>query len=120
MWVKRTPWSVLLIAVLLLGALDWHPAGDVHGDSAQSGAQVYFPGAEHPCQPVHFEQATPAHHRPACPVCVHRVQTAGAHLRPSVAMAPPAPEVREAVELSLTRSSMALRSSGARAPPVLS
>lgn len=119
MWVKRTPWSVLLIAVLLLGALDWHPAGDVHGDPAAGGSQVYFPGAEHPHQPVHFEQADPAH-RPVCPVCVHRVQASGAHLRPSAAMAPPLPGGWEGVELSRPLLSLALRPGGARAPPAIS
>ena len=119
MWVKRTPWSVLLIAVLLLGALDWHPAGDLHDASAPSGSEIYFPGAEHPTHPAHFEQADPAH-REVCPVCALRAQTSGTHLRPTVVMALPLPVVRPAADLTCPLESVALRSSGARAPPSIS
>ncbi|HEX6904911.1 MAG TPA: hypothetical protein VF789_34705 [Thermoanaerobaculia bacterium] len=119
MWLRRTPWAVLLIPVLLLGAVDWHPAEDLHGATASGPGEVYFPGAAHPDQPVHFEQADPAH-RPLCPVCVHRMQTSGAYLPLSVVLAPPVRQAREAVEAAPLRSSTALRSSGARAPPVLS
>ena len=119
MWVKRTPWSALLIAVLLLGALDWHPAGDLHNASAPSGSEVYFPGAEHPSQPAHFEQADPSH-RQVCPVCALRAQTSGMHLRPAVVMAPPLPVVRPAGDPASPLASVALRSSGARAPPFIS
>lgn len=119
MLVKRTPWSVLLIAVLLLGALDWHPVGEGHGNAAPGEAGIYFPGAEHPNHPAHFEQADPAH-RPVCPVCVHRAQTSGAHLRPAATVAPPPPRTREALELAPPRLSRAQRPSGARAPPAIS
>lgn len=116
MWVKRTPWSALLIAVLLLGALDWHPAGDLHDTSAPSGSEVYFPGAEHPSQPAHFEQADPAH-RQICPVCALQAQTSGAHLRQATAMAPPLPQIVPRGERMWSLASASLRSSGARAPP---
>jgi hypothetical protein len=119
MWVKRTSWSALLIAVLLLGALDWHPAGDLHDASAPGRSEVYFPGAEHPTQPAHFEQADPAH-RQACPVCALRAQTSGAHLRPLAVMAPPLPELQPAGDLTCPLVSVALRSSGARGPPFIS
>jgi hypothetical protein len=116
MWVKRTPWSVLLIAVLSLGSLDWHPAGKLHDASASAGSEVYFPGAEHPDQPAHYEQADPAH-RPVCPVCVLRAQTSGAHLCASASLAPPSPRARGTVELSEPLAPAALRPSGGRAPP---
>ena len=116
MWVKRTPWSVLLIAVLLLGGLDWHPAGDLHEASAPGGGEIYFPSAEHPDQPAHFEQADPAR-QPVCPVCVLRAQTSGAHLCASASLAPPSTQAREASERSASLSPTALRPSGGRAPP---
>ncbi len=119
MWLKRTPWAALLISVLLLGALDWHPAGDLHDATASGPGEIYFPGAEHPDQPAHFEQADPAYH-PHCQACIYRMQTSGAHLRPTAALAPLVPQTREAVEPAPLRPSIALRSRGARAPPVLS
>lgn len=116
MWLKRTPWAIALIAVLLVGGLDWHPAGDRHDASARSASEVYFPGAEHPDQPAHFEHTDPAH-RPVCPVCVLRAQTSGAHLRASASLAPPSPQARGTVELSKPLAPASLSPGGGRAPP---
>src|SRR5688572_28778094 len=69
----------LLCLALLLGALDFHPAEGGHESPVLAGSALYFPGAAHPGQPIHVEEADPVQ-RPHCAVCLHRLETRGACL----------------------------------------
>lgn len=117
-WAGRF-WAGILAAILLLGGLDWHPAGESPHSLLPGTGGVYFPGAEHPEQPVHFD-ASHAAERPPCPVCLHQRQTTGVHLLAAVLLAPPAPESASVAIPDLVPASAARRSSGARGPPSLS
>jgi hypothetical protein len=119
MSARRAPWAFLLAAFLLLGVVDFHPAGESHGTFAPSGSKVYFPGAEHPSQPAHFEAAQEAQ-QPSCPLCLHRLQTSGAHLRPVSGLALPAPRIALERDTAAPPSRISRRLDGARAPPFLS
>ena len=103
----------LLCLALLLGALDFHPAESAH----ELLAQAYHPGAAHPGQPIHIEEADPVQ-RPHCAVCLHRLETRGACLEPAALVQPadltfhlwlaPAPSAKPGSR----------RPGGARAPPL--
>jgi hypothetical protein len=114
---RPSPWGALLGLFLLLGALDFHPAGDPHSLLDPRGASEYSPEAAHPEQPVHLEPGTVVS-RPHCPVCLHRLQLGGLHLAAAADLLPPAPRER----LSTTGGPRCARGtfspSGARAPPL--
>jgi hypothetical protein len=115
---RLRPFGVSLLAVLLLlGALDFHPADEAHGGWGPGGGQVYFPTAAHPDLPLHWEQAHPAE-RPHCDACLHRLQSQGLHPQAPVSIAPPSSRdvARPASGPAALRVS--LRPSGARAPPL--
>jgi hypothetical protein len=95
----RPFWAAALAVAVFLGAVDYHPAGEVHafGESADAahsahgadGAEVSFSStARHPNQPLHLESSE-AGTRPLCPLCLHRLQTSGGHLSASPAGALP-------------------------------
>lgn len=110
----------LLGALLLLGAMDLHPAEEAHHSLAPSGGSVYFPEAAHPGQPVHFEAVADPVEQPHCDVCLHSHKTRAEPPRLVAAAAPFAGESG----LWLAPASRAGRGSrrpdGARAPPFLS
>lgn len=112
-------WAGFIAALLLLGAVDWHPAGERPDSLVPAAGEIYFPGATHPDQPVHLEAAHAAE-RPHCPVCLHHLQTSGAHLRVSVLVAPPAATASAAPAPNRVNASGSSRSSGARGPPSFS
>jgi hypothetical protein len=115
----RSFWAAVFAAILLLGAVDWHPAGESPHSLLSGAGEVYFPGAEHPDQPVHFDAAQPAE-RPACPVCLHHLQTSGAHLLAAALLVPPALESAAAPAPDRVNASGSSRSTGARGPPSFS
>jgi hypothetical protein len=112
-------WAGILAAVLLLGAADWHPAGESPHSLLSGAGEVYFPGVEHPDQPVHFDASHPAE-RPACPVCLHHLRTIGAHLLATALLVPP--DLESAMPLASDRvnASGSSRATGARGPPSFS
>lgn len=112
-------WAGLLAAILLLGAIDWHPAGESPHSFLSGAGEVYFPGAEHPDQPVHFDASHPAE-RPACPVCLHHRQTAGAHLLAAALLVPPDLDSAAVPAPDRVNASGSSRSTGARGPPSIS
>jgi hypothetical protein len=75
----RAAGTGLLLVVLVLGSLDLHRAGALHGDSF--GAPEWSPrtttlthgGRLHVCRADVVVQQP-------CPGCIHRLQTSGAHL----------------------------------------
>jgi hypothetical protein len=79
---RRTPWVLGLAAVVLLGALDLHLAGESHEllGAAAGWDEIYSRSAKHPNAPAHFEQFE-AGQRPSCPFCLHQLRTSGAHHR---------------------------------------
>jgi hypothetical protein len=115
----RGIWAGLLAAFLLLGAIDWHPPGESPHSLLPQAGEIYFPGVDHPDQPVHFDAAQPAE-RPGCPVCLHHLQTTGVHLPVAASLVPP--DLGSAADLATdcVLASGACRSSGARGPPALS
>jgi hypothetical protein len=119
MGAKRSFWTGLLAVVLLLGVVDLHPAGDLHDSLAPHGGGVYFPSAQHPDKPTHFEPAQAAT-QPHCPVCLHRLQTSGAHLPPAVFTAPPQERDSAACAYAPVAAGESWRPTSARAPPTFS
>jgi len=79
MLTRRTPWVLALTVVLLLSAIDLHPAGELHDVLGATGNESYSQSAKHPNAPTHFEQYE-AGQRPVCPICLHQLRTGGAHL----------------------------------------
>lgn len=112
----RSVWTALLGLLLLLGALDFHPAGeshpllDAHGDGAWSAQAV------HPEQPLHVEPGEAAH-RPHCPVCLQRHQLGGLHLRAATGLVLPAARPLVPTLPSALTPRGSHRPFGARAPP---
>ncbi len=110
-------WGVLLGLLLLLGALDFHPAGELHSLLEPLGPSEYSPEAAHPGQPIHLEPGAVVS-QPHCPVCLHRLQLGGIHLAAAAELLPPATRDR----LSATSDPGCARGtfspSGARAPPL--
>jgi hypothetical protein len=80
MLTRRTPWLLALAVVLLLSALDFHPAGELHDVLDAAGEGIYSQTARHPNAPAHFEQFE-AGQRPVCPFCLHQLRTGGAHFQ---------------------------------------
>ncbi|HEX4965667.1 MAG TPA: hypothetical protein VF173_32955 [Thermoanaerobaculia bacterium] len=116
MFLRRIPWAAILAAVVLLGALDLHPAGEWH-DPLESGAQGLFSKcAQHPDAPRHIEQFE-AGQRPDCPYCLHHLRTGGAHLPIAAVLGPPSlAGFRGLISSPLLRENGALPLS-ARGPP---
>ena len=106
----------LLALVLLLGALDLH-VQEAREPLAQAGESLYFPGAAHPGQPVHIEEADPAE-QPHCAACLHRLQTSGAHVQPPSSALPAEPTIHLWHAPAPNPFRIARSPSGARAPPI--
>jgi hypothetical protein len=109
---------MLLACVVFLGAVDYHPAGDAHafGETANLAGSSFSSTARHPGQPLHLESSA-VDVRPHCPMCLHRLQTAGSHLAPAHAA-----EVLIAVSAPSSGPALAARTTScrpreARAPP---
>lgn len=113
---RRPAWVALLGLVLLLGALDFHPAGESHSLVRSAGASEYSPEAAHPGQPIHLEAGKVVAH-PHCPICLQRLQLGGLHLAAAAELAPPAARDLLPASADRTPAGRALLSSGARAPP---
>ena len=80
MAMLKRPWVLALTVVLLLSALDRHPAGELHDVlDAAADEGSYSQSAKHPNAPAHFEPFE-AGKRPVCPICLHQLRTGGAHL----------------------------------------
>lgn len=120
MLMRRTPWVFALTVFLLLGAIDFHPAGELHealgglGGSTDDGN--YSKSAKHPNAPAHFEQFE-AGQRPVCPICLHQLRTGGAHLPVAAHLhAPSLAGFRGLISTPLLRERCAAPR-GARGPP---
>src|SRR4028119_345125 len=113
---RRPVWPALLGLLLLLGAMDFHPAGESHAllDSHRDAA--YSSRAVHPEQPLHIERGEAAH-RPHCPVCLQRHQLGGLALQVSTGLALPASRPLAATLPSALTPTGPHRPFGARAPP---
>jgi hypothetical protein len=87
----RPFWVALVACAVLLGAVDYHPAGEGHSfaELPEAAGSSFSHAALHPGQPVHLEPSEVVT-RPHCPVCLHRLQTSGGHLLAAIAMALPA------------------------------
>jgi hypothetical protein len=106
----------LLLALVFLSSLDFHPPGDAHDAVAGSARQVYYPGASHPRAQHHAEPGQAAQ-RELCPVCLNRLQTSGAHHAPAVQLPAADPGDRVAALLATVPLARTRRPRGGRAPP---
>ncbi len=111
--------AALLAALMLLGGLEVHAAGDSHDLVAGVPSRhqdLYFPGASHPVQPAHAETAA-AVQRPLCAVCLNTLQGGGVRPAPATRLSSPlaAQSLRPATAVSPRRQ--APRPDGGRAPP---
>jgi hypothetical protein len=105
-------------AVPFAGALEIHPADEAHGVALGDPGEYYACDEAHPRR-LHVETAR-ASERPACPVCLHRLQTGGVHLAEGSAR-----QDLPALALLISGTAPATLSAdraapGARAPPLLS
>ncbi len=114
---RRAPWVLALTVVLLLSALDRHPAGELHDVlDAAADEGTYSLSAKHPNAPAHFEQFE-AGQRPVCPLCLHHLRTGGAHLPVAAHLhAPSLAGFRGLISTPLLRERCAAPR-GARGPP---
>jgi hypothetical protein len=115
----RTVWAALLALAVALAAVDYHPAGEAHsfGEAAHPGGSGVSTAAVHPGQPVHFEPSK-VEKRPECPICLHRLLTAGGHLV-AVAVCRVSSSSRALFSgLAFAVSESSRSSREARAPPV--
>lgn len=103
----------LLCLALLLGAIDLHPAESAHEPLQLS----YHPGAAHPGQPIHVEEADPVE-RPHCGACLHRLETRGACLEPAALVLPADLTFRLWLASAPSAEPGSRRPDGARAPPL--
>src|ERR1700704_1080278 len=79
MLMGRTPW-VLALLVVLLGALDFHPAAESHDDLGDStDGETFAQTAKLPNVPAHCEQLK-AGQRPVRPIRLPKLRRGGAHL----------------------------------------
>jgi hypothetical protein len=111
--------AALLAALVLLGGLEIHPAGEAHDPIAGlAGAHqdVYFPDASHPVDRPHAESAT-AVQRPLCAACLTRLAGRGAHLAPAAWLATPVAGHLLPPTAAGAPRQQPLRPDGARAPP---
>ena len=107
----------LLGLALLLSALDLHPIEETHDALALAGERLYFPGAAHPGQPIHVEQADPVQ-RPHCSACIQRLETRGACLQPAAQVLPADLTFHLWLAPAPSAEPGSRRPSGARAPPL--
>jgi hypothetical protein len=114
----RTPWVLVLAAVVLVGALDLHLAGESHELLGADSDGTYSRSAKHPNAPAHFEQFE-AGQRPHCPFCLHQLRTSGAHLRLSARFATPTLSGFRCPDSPPVRRERRAASDGARGPPAL-
>jgi len=116
MLTRRTPWVLALTVVLLLSALDLHPAGELNDDLDAAGDRSFSQSAKHPNAPAHFEQFE-AGQRPLCPFCLHQLRTGGVHFPLAAHLfAPSLAGFRGLVSTPLLRERCAAPR-GARGPP---
>jgi hypothetical protein len=114
---RPSPWGALLGLLLLLGALDFHPAGELHSLLERSGSSEYSPEAVHPGQPIHLEPGAVVS-RPHCPVCLQRLQLGGLHLASAAEPVPPATRERLAATGAPRCPRGTFSPFGARGPPL--
>ncbi|HEY0515067.1 MAG TPA: hypothetical protein VGH73_24440 [Thermoanaerobaculia bacterium] len=116
LFLNRTFGAFLLTVALLAGAVDLHPAGESHSALSACRKGHYSRSATHPSSPAHFE-AWEEGVWEACPVCLHKLRTGGAHLPLSTLLASPAAaRFRELVPVPLALKRFAAPR-GARGPP---
>ena len=118
-WLRRV-FHGLLGALLLLGAVDLHPAEELHFPLVPSGESLYFPAAAHPGQPVHFEAAHYSVQQPHCSACLHRLETRAEPLRLIVAAVPYSGGSKLWLAPAPRADRGGRRPDGARAPPLFS
>jgi hypothetical protein len=111
--------AALLAALLLLGGLEVHAAGETHDLVAgvpSHHQDVYFPGASHPVLPPHAEAATAAQ-RPLCAVCLNRLQGSGVRPAPAARLSSPLAGQPLPPAAAVSPRRQAPRPDGGRAPP---
>jgi hypothetical protein len=116
--VARVGSAALLAALVLLGGLEIHPAGEAPDPIAGlAGHQdFYCPGANHPGARPHAEEAR-AVPRPPCAACLNSLQGSGAHLAPAASLSTPLAARPLPPAAAVTPLRKSLRPDGARAPP---
>jgi len=119
MFARRGLWAGLFAAILLLGAVEWHPAGESHDVLVPRSGEICIPEASHPGQPSHFDAALSAE-RPVCPACLHQLRTSGGHLLRVAAIAPPTLAAAAPTEPALLPAGSSRNRNDARGLPSIS
>jgi hypothetical protein len=112
--------AALAAALLLLGGLEIHAAGESHDLVAglpSHPQDVYFLGASHPVQPPHTETATAAQ-RPFCAVCLNSLQGRGVRPAPAARLSSPLAAQPLPPVAAVSPRRQARRPDGGRAPPL--
>jgi hypothetical protein len=118
--VVRIGSAALLGALVLLGGLEIHPAGEAPDPIAGLAGQqdFYCPAANHPGARPHAEEAR-AVPRPPCAACLNSMQGRGAHLAPAASLSTPLAARPLSPAVAVTPLQLSLRPDGARAPPAV-
>jgi len=118
MLTRRTPWVLVLAAVVLVGALDMHLTDESHEFVGAGGDGTYSRSAKHPNAPAHYEQFEPGQ-QPDCPFCLHQLRISGAHLRLVSRLATPTLGSYQGSDAAPVLCDRLVAPDGARGPPAL-
>jgi len=112
--------AAFLVLVVSLAAVSPHSSCGAHlfGEAANAAEGSSFSHAAiHPGQPLHFE-ASEIIKRPACEICLLRLQTAGIHLVAAAACGVPSASGAVSSEPAPAPCGLSRLSQPARAPPI--
>ncbi|HEV8630752.1 MAG TPA: hypothetical protein VGV61_10580 [Thermoanaerobaculia bacterium] len=113
----RSFWARHLAAVLLLGAVHWHADAEPLTAGLVVHSEVYYPDLPWHGHRIHLDAAAAASRAP-CPVCLHQLQTRGAHLVPLAGLAAPSVLAVVAAPAAAAERFRGLRCHAARGPPL--
>lgn len=118
MFRKRTPWVLVLAAVVMVGALDMHLADESHEFGGVRADGTYSVSAKHPNAPAHYEPYEPAQ-QPDCPFCLHQLRISAAPFPLVARLATPIVGIYRGFDSAPVLSERRAAPDGARGPPAL-
>jgi hypothetical protein len=109
--------AFVAVVLTLAPTVERHTPGEAFDEQLPgASAETYFLSAAHPSAPAHFDSAQSAQ-RPLCPICLHRLTTAGSHGPQRAQLLAPELASRAAACQEAALVARATSTVGARAPP---